>query len=191
MLSYFIPASNQNAKQNVIEYTYDRLGRTTKEKAYSSYPSSYVEARYEYDFVGNVIGIIDANNNLNEDGYTQTNTYDKLNRVISSKNANNEIISNTYDNAGNIKKQTITDIDGTKSILYQRKYDGEGKLVSDTDNAGNSNLYLYDDMGRLHISQDKNRKQNTFGYNELERQGDGSKDKGTVLLSSCFFITRR
>ena len=166
-LSYFVPASDGNVKQNVIEYTYDRLGRTTKEKGYSSYPDTSVEVDYEYDFVGNVIGIIDANNNLNEDGYTQTNTYDKLNRVISSKNANNEIISNTYDNAGNIKKQTVTDIDGTKSILYQRKYDGEGKLVSDTDNAGNSNLYLYDDMGRLHISQDKNRKQSTFGYNEL------------------------
>ena len=166
-LSYFAPASDGNAKQNVIEYTYDRLGRTTKEKGYSSYPDTSVEVRYEYDFVGNVIGIIDANNNLNEDGYTQTNTYDKLNRVTSSKNANDEIIRNTYDSLGNIKKQTITDSNGTESILYQRSYDGDGKIVSDTDNAGNSNLYVYDDMGRLHISQDKASKQNSYGYNEL------------------------
>ena len=166
-LSYFAPASDGNAKQNVIEYTYDRLGRTTKEKGYSSYPDTSVEVRYEYDFVGNVIGITDANNNLNEDGYTQTNTYDKLNRVTSSKNANNEIIRNTYDSLGNIKKQTITDSSGTQSILYQRSYDGDGKIVSDTDNAGNSNLYVYDDMGRLHISQDKASKQNSYGYNEL------------------------
>ncbi|MBQ8526598.1 MAG: RHS repeat-associated core domain-containing protein [Clostridia bacterium] len=166
-LSYFVPASDTSLKQNVVEFTYDRLGRTTKEKGYSDYPNTSVEVSYNYDFVGNVIGIIDANNTLNEDGYTQTNTYDKLNRVTSSKNANNEIIRNTYDSLGNIKKQTITDSDGTESILYQRSYDGDGKIVSDTDNAGNSNLYVYDNMGRLQVSQDKALKQNSFGYNEL------------------------
>ena len=184
-LSYFVSASDGNAKQNVIEYTYDRLGRTTKEKGYSSYPDTSVEVRYEYDFVGNVIGIIDANNNLNEDGYTQTNTYDKLNRVTSSKNANNEIIRNTYDLLGNIKKQTITDSNGTESILYQRSYDGDGKIVSDTDNAGNSNLYVYDNMGRLSISQDKAFKQNIFGYNEL-----GTMDSTSSLIAEYSIIAR-
>lgn len=56
-LSYFVPASDGNVKQNVIEYTYDRLGRTTKEKGYSSYPDTSVEVDYAYDFVGNVIGM--------------------------------------------------------------------------------------------------------------------------------------
>lgn len=166
-LSYMTSATDRTTKQNVVENTYDRLGRTIKEKGYPDYPNTSVEVSYYYDFVGNVIGIIDANNNLNEDGYTQSNTYDKLNRITSSKNAKNEIIQNTYDSLGNIKKQTITDSNGTESILYQRSYDGDGKIVSDTDNADNSNLYVYDDMGRLYISQDKNLKQNSFEYNEL------------------------
>ena len=165
-LSYFASASNVNAKQNAVESTYDRLGSIVREKSYASYPGSFVEVEYAYDLAGNVVGITDANNNLNEDGYTQTNTYDKLNRLTSSKNANNEIIRNTYDSSGNIKKQTITDSSGTQSILYQRNYDGDGKIVCDTDNAGNSNLYEYDDMGRLINSRDKDSKTNSFGYNE-------------------------
>jgi len=183
--SYFVPVTDRSEKQNIVEYTYDILGRTTEEKAYSDYPSTSVEVKYEYDFVGNVIGIIDANNNLNEDGYTQTNTFDKLNRVTSSKNANNEIIRNTYDNLGNIKKQTITDSSGAESILYQRRYDGDGKIILDTDNAGNSNLYVYDNMGRLYVSQDKSLKINGFAYNEL-----GTLDKTTNEIDN-YSITLR
>ncbi len=62
------------AKQNAVESTYDRLGRVVKGKAYASYPGLFVEVKYAYDLAGNVVGITDANNNLNEDGYTQTNT---------------------------------------------------------------------------------------------------------------------
>ncbi|MBP3360063.1 MAG: RHS repeat protein, partial [Clostridia bacterium] len=168
-LSYFVPSSDRNLKQNAVGYTYDRLGRTTSEKAYSDYPNISAEIKYVYDYAGNVIGITDANNNLNEDGYTQTNVYDRLNRIISSKNANNEIIKNLYDNAGNVKKQTLTDSNGNESILYQRSYDGEGKIAADTDNAGNSNLYSYDNMGRLVSAVDKDSKLHSYSYNETAK----------------------
>ena len=180
--SWFVPANDATAKENIIDYKYDRLQRVISEKGYSSYPDMFSEVQYAYDYVGNVIGITDANGNLNSDGYTVFNTYDKLNRITSSKNANNEIIRNTYDNAGNIKKQTITDSKGTESILYQRSYDGEGKLISDTDNAGNSNIYQYNDLGQLVQYRDKNDKLFNAEYNEIGVQDSVTKliDEGTV-----------
>ena len=180
--SYFVPADDATAKENIVEYKYDRLQRVVSEKGYSSYPDAFSEVQYAYDYVGNVIGITDANGNLNSDGYTQTNTYDKLNRLISTKNANNEIIRNTYDNAGNIKKQTLTDSNGTESILYQRSYDGEGKLLSDTDNSGNSNVYQYNNLGQLVRYWDKDDKLYNASYNELGVQDTMTKviDEGTI-----------
>ncbi len=180
--SYFVPADNLTAKENIVDYKYDRLQRVTSEKGYSSYPDVFSEIKYTYDYVGNVIGITDANGNLNSDGYTQSNTYDMLNRITASKNANNEIIRNIYDNAGNIKKQTITDSNGVESVLYQRDYDGEGKLVKDTDNAGNSNTYQYNDLGQLVQSRDRTDKVFNLSYNELGVQDTISKviDEGTI-----------
>jgi RHS repeat-associated protein len=152
------------------------------EKGYSSYPDAYSKVQYAYDYVGNVIGITDANGNLNSSGYTQSNTYDKLNRLTSTKNANDEIIRNTYDNAGNITKQTLTDSKGAESILYQRNYDGEGKLISDTDNAGNSNRYQYNDLGQLVRYWDKDNKFFSATYNELGVQDTANKviEEGTI-----------
>ncbi len=180
--SYFVPADDADAKENIVEYKYDRLQRVVSEKGYSSYPDDFSEVQYAYDYVGNVIGITDANGNLNSNGYTQSNTYDKLNRLTSTKNANNEIIRNLYDNAGNITKQTLTDSKGAESILYQRSYDGEGKLISDTDNAGNSNTYQYNNLGQLVRYWDKDNKLYNASYNELGIQDTMTKtiDEGTI-----------
>ena len=165
-LSYFVPADNRNTKENVVEYTNDRQQRVTKEKAYISYPESFVETKYTYDLAGNVIGIIDPNGNLNEDGYTESYSYDSLNRVISAKNANNEIISTAYDNCGNTTLQSMSDGKTLTSNLYRRSYDGEGKILSDKDNANNSNIYTYNNLGQLVESVDKDGKTYTAQYNE-------------------------
>jgi len=180
---YFVPSTDLTKKENIVEYKYDRLQRLVSEKGYSSYPDSFSEVQYTYDYVGNLIGVKDANGNINSDGYTKSNTYDELNRLISSKNAYNEILSNIYDNAGNIKKQTITDSKGTKSILYQRSYDGEGKLISDTDNAGNRNIYEYNDLGQLVEMLDKDDKYFSASYNELGIQDAtiSAKDYDSII----------
>ena len=164
-LSYLIPASNGNAKENVVEYTYDRLNRVTSEKEYENYPDSFSETKFSYDIAGNVIGTTDAVGNLNSDGYTTSYTYDKLNRVITSKNANDEVLTNTYDVFDNIKKQTISDGNGNTSTLYQRAYNGEGKILSDTDNSSNRNTYSYNALGQLEQTTDKNNKITNYEYN--------------------------
>ena len=182
--SYFVPFDNISAKENIVDYKYDRLQRLVSEKSYSSYPEAFSETQYTYDFVGNVIGVKDANGNLNSDGYTQKNTYDKRNRLTSSKNAYNEILRNTYDSAGNIKKQTITDSSGTESILYQREFDGEGKIVSDTDNAAHSNTYQYNNLGQLIQSVDKDYKIHNADYNELGMLDAETNVKPRELLTA-------
>ena len=164
-LSYLIPASDNNAKENIVEYAYDRLNRMTSEKAYENYPDSFSETKYFYDIAGNVIGTTDANNNLNTDGYTTSYTYDKLNRIISSKNANDEVLTNTYDVFDNIKTQTLSDKDGNTSVLYNRVYNGEGNILSDADNSSNSNTYSYNASGQLEQSADKNGKITNYEYN--------------------------
>lgn len=158
--SYFVPYNDRTKKENITEVTYDRLGRAVSEKAYSSYPESFVETKYTYDLAGNVIGIIDPNENLNEYGFTESYTYDRLNRVTKVKNANNELAENTYDNAGNIKTQKVSG-----QSLFTRYYDGAGRLVNDTDNSNNSNQYAYDAQGRCRLSLNKNGITNQVDYN--------------------------
>lgn len=153
--SYFVPADNPSAKENVVEYTFDRWQRVTNERGYSS-AAEYSEIKYSYDIAGNVISLTDANGN------TTTNTYDNLNRLVTSTNPNNEITEYFYDSLGNIKKQTINGHN-----LFERNYDGEGKLLTDTDNAGNSNTYIYDAKGRLTNKTDKDNKTYTALYNSL------------------------
>ena len=182
--SYFVPSDDSTAKENIVDYKYDRLQRLVSEKSYSSYPETFSEIKYTYDFVGNMIGMIDANGNLNSDGYTQKNTYDERNRLTSSKNAYNEVLKNTYDSAGNIKKQTITDSSGTESILYRREFDGEGKIVSDTDNAGNSNTYQYNSLGQLTQSVDKDSKIHNADFNELGMHDAETNVKPQELLTA-------
>lgn len=165
-LEYFVPVTNTTAKENVIEYTYDRWQRATSEKAYNSYPSEYVETQYSYDIAGNVTQITDPNGN------SQTFRYDKLNRVISTTNALDETIENVYDNAGNIKNQKICG-----STLYNRVYDGEGKIVSDTDNSNNSNTYSYDNRGLLSQRIDKDGKIYNVEYNSL-----GNIDRQSYII---------
>lgn len=187
-LSYFIPQGDGTAKENVIEYTYDRLQRVTSEKAYESYPDTFTETKYAYDIAGNVIGITDGNGNLNNDGYTTSYTYDNLNRTATSTNANNEVLSNTYDVFDNIKKQVLSDGKGNTSILYQRAYDGEGKILSDTDNSGNSNTYSYNSLGQLERAVNKNGKISNYEYNE-----SGKNDRiynvsiGTGIVDEQYF----
>lgn len=91
-MSYFVPANDRTAKQNITECKYDRLQRVISEKAYESYPESYSEVQYVYDIAGNIIGTTDAEGNTGSSGYTVSCTYDNLNRVITSKNANDEVI---------------------------------------------------------------------------------------------------
>lgn len=175
-LSYFIPVSNSDAKENIVEYTYDRLQRVTAEKTGNS--NEFSEIKYNYDIVGNVIGVTDANRNMNSQGCTTLYIYDKLNRVVKTINANDEVLENVYDIFGNIKIQTISDKNGNTSILYQREYDGAGNIITDTDNAGNSNTYSYNEFGELVQKIDKNGKQTDFEYNAM-----GANDRRSIIQS--------
>jgi len=153
-LSYFVPADDSTVMENIVEYTYDRLGQTLSEKAYEAYPESFVETKYTYDLAGNVTSITDPNQNVS------SFEYDKLNRCTKSINANGEATEQIYDNLGNIKKQIVS---GDK--LYQRKFDGEGKILSDTDNAGNSNTYTYNALGQPEELIDKDGRVTQLEYN--------------------------
>ncbi len=165
-MSYFVPCDNRNTKENISVNTYDRWGRCVNTKAYEVYPQNYVETKYTYDLSGNVIGVIDPKGTRNADGYTVSYTYDRLNRVKTTKNAKNEIIENYYDNYGNITEQYISDGKSSKR-LYSREYDGEGKIISDKDNSNNKNVYTYNELGQLINITDKAEKENNYVYNEL------------------------
>jgi len=106
-----------------VEY-YDELGRLIKTAlTYQGIEKNIV--LYEYDKVGNMITITDA------DGVVVRAEYDKLNRQVKS-----------------IQDPTGTD-PALEIYTISKQYNFAGQVIVDTDAKGKSTLYDYDKLGRL------------------------------------------
>jgi|CXWL01.1.fsa_nt_gi YD repeat-containing protein len=91
-----------NANNETTQSAYDALGRLTR----VTNPLGY-QTQYKYDANNNVTCIIDANGlslatdpghqPLNADGCTESRSYDELNRLTKTKDAQNNSTAYTYD----------------------------------------------------------------------------------------------
>ena len=140
-----------------------------------SYPiSSGPFTVFEYDAVGNLVSVLDA------EDQTTTSEYDRLGRLVKEtlpdpdgpgpKHALETVF--TYDTVGNLLTEAIVDVDGdlsgdlVTSFTYDDldrqtsivapnsdttvfAYDAVGNLASTTDGAQNTTSFFYDDLDRL------------------------------------------
>jgi RHS repeat-associated protein len=159
--SYFTPAGT-TLKQYLVENTEDIYGRTVEKRAYGDNNQILLE-KYGYDYVGNLTGYTDPNNNLNSEGVTVKYAYDSKNRLTSAKNAKNETSSVGYDKKGNILSSTVS---GQRQ--FTKEYNKQGQIISDKDQLNKFQHYHYDDLtGRLSYHIDREGNETDFEYDSL------------------------
>ena len=123
-------------------------------------------SRLKYDGVGNVIEATDANSHTTKYEYDPVNrqiktidalgrttsekTYDKVGRVLTSKNLYGEITTSIYDDASHIMTMNTTNLIGNS----KQQTDAFGNVVSTTDPVGRTNTYEYDKLNRRTKSTD-------------------------------------
>ena len=130
-----------DARGNTTNTTYDAANRPIQVQAPAVTLPEGGTARPTtstvYDLAGNATRVTDPN------GHVVINTYDALNRLWTTRDAANILVTNEYDAAGN---RTAV-IDG-KSQRTEFKYDGLNRLTETKDPANQSVLFTYDGVNK-------------------------------------------
>ncbi|TEB16645.1 tRNA3(Ser)-specific nuclease WapA precursor [Pelotomaculum sp. FP] len=138
--TYFVPADTGIAENHYVE-TYDQWSRTISRKGFPDGPggSAVVEEKYEYDFVGNLTKLTDANNNATLYGY------DALNRLNKVTNPLGETTDYDYDRLGDLTQ--IKQYQDTSTFSTVKQYSERGAMVSKQLPAGQPTTYKYNANG--------------------------------------------
>lgn len=145
------PDANGNAGGPVTRHTYDALGRevsvvdangNVNGKQYDAGGNVTAEihadggvVNYRYNAFGNKVRTIDAM------GLHTTYTYDAVNRLVQVAHAGTEV---TYID-GNYNLQSA----GWRNVVEQYAYDQAGRLIAQTNGAGETTRYSYDMRGNV------------------------------------------
>jgi RHS repeat-associated protein len=154
-----------SVNNNIINYTYDELGRLIKtETSFTDIISNPNEtitsvSKIFYDAVGNKIKVTDPNN------HKWNYNYSARNYLLSETDPENNIKHYTYDELGN--KVTETDprgdgIDGTFTTTYT--YNDFNKVSIITYPDGNFSSFTYDNLGNKLTETDQNNVTTTYTY---------------------------
>ncbi|MFZ5986975.1 MAG: S8 family serine peptidase [Bacillota bacterium] len=145
-------------KKYSIKYEYDGAGRKVAEyrtKGSSSSDRSIAKTRYEYDDAGNVLFVyvakdIDSINSADTDETKiQTNTYDLLGNISTSKDANSNITEYYYNGFNKLRSVTYPYDDTVDKNVVTYKYDIRGNLIKQKNSMGAADIYTYDNQGRV------------------------------------------
>ena len=138
--------SENDSDYMITSYEYDRWGRLVRTTDSTGYNSGTIT----YDLNGNVLTTTDANGNVT------TNTYDALNRVLTSETVSDDTSKNvsksyTYDNMGRITNTTSNDL--TTTYTYDEL--GRKSTESEYNNDGYSVFrgYFYEGVSQ-YVSQE-------------------------------------
>lgn len=132
------------ADAGTVQYSYDLDGRlqTTTDELNNVTTNTY-------DAAGNLATVKDALTNVT------TNGYDADNRKTSVKDANQNTTSYAYDARSRLKTVTYPIVPpANQATTTQYTYDGMGRVLTTTDQAGNVTTKTYDDVGRLSTVKD-------------------------------------
>ena len=176
----------------VASYTYDSLNRLIKEKIADKNGNNIAVYEYTLDKNGNRIKAV-------ENGKETSYSYDKLNRLV-KETTTRAVTSYTYDRVGNRLTKTVDNLkteyiynsrnqltkEVTNGVATVYTYDKNGSLLKQT-NGTDTNLYRYDDYGRLISAKvTKDGKTTTDAYiydvegNRLTKTTDGKLTKYIV-----------
>jgi RHS repeat-associated protein len=146
------------------KYGYDKINRlaTVSYPGQPVYPSPQTVS-YSYDKDGNLASTTGF-------GYTETRSYDKLDRPYSS-NVNygsfTSTVAYTYDKDGNRATMSLQDPSGTSTTTYY--YDRAERLTGEKDASGHNTTYSYDSASRRTATIEPGGVTNTFVYDAADR----------------------
>ena len=155
-----------DARGNETETQFDASNRPTKTISPSVYvldnhaaigESRRLESIVEYDANGNIVKTTDHKGNIT------VNVYDSLNRLTSTKDAENQTVFFRYDSAGN--KTVVIDAKGNATRFT---YDGLNRNLSTIDAKGAAITYGYDAKNRVKRTDAQNR-ETLYSYDDCHR----------------------
>ena len=134
-----------NGEKNISKYFYNNAGIQTK--MYTGMSSenddTYLTTEYEFDSWMRPVRTIDST------GYNSgTITYDLNGNVLTSTDANGNVTTNTYDALNRvISSKTINSNDSSKNVSKSYTYDNMGRITKTTNNNLTTSC-IYDSLGR-------------------------------------------
>ncbi len=153
------PVSSKNRRGHIITTSYDALGRVDTVTDPAPFNTQTIVTTY--DNVGNVRTVTDKRDIVSE------TIYDDLYRVTEQRRDGIRLVSNEYDDAGNLTATvdaennrteylhsprnlltTTTYIDGVNDYTELRSYDGVGNLLTLTNEDSEGTTYTYDKENR-------------------------------------------
>jgi RHS repeat-associated protein len=124
--------------------------------------TTYADGAYteqSYDALGNVLTKRDENGNIT------TNTFDALNRLASVTDAEGGVTAYTHDSRDNLT--SVTDANGNMTFYV---YDSLNRLISTASPDTGTTTYTYDANGNMLTKTDANGVTTTYSYDALNRQ---------------------
>ena len=141
-----------NSEKNITKYFYNNAGVQTKMYTglNSESDSDYMTTSYEYDRWGRLVRTTDST------GYNSgTITYDLNGNVLTTTDANGNVTTNTYDALNRVlTSETVSD-DTSKNVSKSYTYDNMGRITNTTSN-DLTTTYTYDELGRKSTESEYN-----------------------------------
>lgn len=135
-----------NGDKNITKYFYNNAGIQTKMYTgmFSENDNTYLTTEYEYDDFMRLVRTTDST------GYNSgTITYDLNGNVLTSTDANGNVTTNTYDALNRlISSDTVNPDDSSKNVSKTYIYDNMGRITRASSNGGYTTAYEYDSLGR-------------------------------------------
>ncbi len=165
-----------DANGNLTQFL-DQMGNATKYSyAYAQFPNYLTKiedplnraiARNVFDNQGRLIGLCDANGDINTLNGCMSVNFDVAGKLETSFNARGFRTDLMFDSQGNVLTERRW-ADGANFVEIIRTYDTNGNLLTETDPAGNVASLAYDSRGNI-TSFTKDGRTRTYSYNSCNQ----------------------
>jgi YD repeat-containing protein len=163
-----------NRRLSEKHYTYDGFDRCvhTSEAFFNPVTGQAIgvggaSTSFAYALNGQLVSSTDDN------GHRTVCTYDRLNHLATITDPKTNLVTYTYDACGNLlSRQQVdgSDLGGSaQTFVSSFVFDALNRCISDSDNAGNTNLYSYDSCNNVVRYVDHNYNVSRCNYDGLNR----------------------